>query len=274
MHKLMVECQIKIFQVRKTIPAWNLDCIRILLVEGMGMATFDDRRALRHRLHDLIRLDNTLNARHEITGVWGGEMDAVHAKARALWADALKGTACEGGTDDEREIFATALYHGLIDPRSVSDVDGWYVGADNQKHRADGFVYRTIFSGWDVFRSQFPLLTLVRPDVVNDEINSLLQLAKLSGRNYLERWEILNSYSGCMVGNPAVSVVVDAYEKGIRGYDVEEAYRQCKNSVEKFGNGKRGFTPGDLSTTLEYAYSDWCMGRFAQSLKREADASQ
>jgi len=211
------------------------------------------------------------NLAHDIPD-W--DFDAVHAKARALWADALKGTACEGGTDEEREIFATALYHGLIDPRSVSDVDGWYVGADNQKHRADGFVYRTIFSGWDVFRSQFPLLTLVRPDVVNDEINSLLQLAKLSGRNYLERWEILNSYSGCMVGNPAVSVVVDAYEKGVRGYDVEEAYRQCKNSVEKFGNGKRGFTPGDLSTTLEYAYSDWCMGRFAESLKREADASQ
>jgi predicted alpha-1,2-mannosidase len=211
------------------------------------------------------------NLAHDIPD-W--DFDAVHAKARALWADALKGVACQGGTEAEREIFATALYHCFIDPRSVSDVDGSYVGADRQRHRADGFVYRTIFSGWDVFRSQFPLLTLIRPDVVNDEINSLVQLAKLSGRDYLERWEIMNAYSGCMLGNPAVSVIVDAYEKGIRGYNVEEAYRQCKNSVEKFGNGKRGFTPGSLSCTLEYAYSDWCMGRFAESLKKDADAAE
>lgn len=211
------------------------------------------------------------NLAHDIPD-W--DFDAVHAKARALWADALNGVACQGGTDAEREIFATALYHCLIDPRSVSDVDGSYIGADSQRHRADGFVYRTIFSGWDVFRSQFPLLTLIRPDIVSDEINSLVQIAKLSKREYLSRWEILNAPSGCMIGNPAVSVIVDAYEKGIRTYDIEEAYRQCKNSVDKFGNGKRGFTPGSLSETLEYAYTDWCMGRFADSLKKESDAAE
>jgi predicted alpha-1,2-mannosidase len=209
------------------------------------------------------------NLSHDIPD-W--DFDAVHARARGLWADALKGVACEGGTAAEREIFATALYHCFIDPRSVSDVDGFYIGADRQKHRADAFVYRTIFSGWDVFRSQFPLLTLVRPDVINDEVNSLVQLAQLSGRNYLERWEILNAYSGCMLGNPAVSVIVDAYEKGIRKYDAEAAYRQCTNTVEKFRNGPNGFTPGSLSATLEYAYADWCAGRFAESLNRKSDA--
>ena len=210
------------------------------------------------------------NLAHDIPD-W--DFEAVHSKARALWADALKGVECQGGTDVEREVFATALYHCFIDPRSVSDVDGAYVGADGLRHHTEGFVYRTIFSGWDVFRSQFPLLTLIRPDVVNDEINSLLQIAKLSKRDYLARWEIMNAPSGCMIGNPAVSVIVDAFEKGIRRYDVNEAYRQCKNSVEKFGNGKRGFTPGSLSCTLEYAYTDWCMGRFAESLKQTADAS-
>lgn len=197
--------------------------------------------------------------------------DKALAHSRGLWADALKGLDCEGGTDADREIFTTALYHCMIDPRSVSDTDGQYIGADNLPHRTDGFVYRSIFSGWDVFRSQFPLLTIIRPDVVNDEINSLLQMAQLSKRNYLERWELLNSYSGCMLGNPAVSVIVDAYQKGIRGYDVEAAYQQCKNSVEKFGNGDLGYTPGDMSRTLEYAYSDWCQGRFAKSLGKSGD---
>ncbi|MDF7822774.1 GH92 family glycosyl hydrolase [Pontiellaceae bacterium B12227] len=212
-----------------------------------------------------------MNLAHDMPG-W--DFDALCSSARGLWSDALQGVSVQGGTETEKEIFATALYHCLIDPRSVSDIDGWYIGADNQKHQADGFVYRSIFSGWDVFRSQFPLLTLIRPDVVNDEINSLLQMAKLSGRGYLPRWELLNSYSGCMLGNPAVSVIVDAHEKGIRNYDVDEAYRQCKNSVEKFGNGPGGFTPGSMSHTLEYAYSDWCMGRFAESLGHEGDASK
>jgi len=211
------------------------------------------------------------NLAHDIPG-WN--FDGVRSRSRGLWADALQGVACEGGTDADREIFATALYHCLIDPRSVSDVDGQYLGADGKPHHAQGFVYRSIFSGWDVFRSQFPLLTLIRPDVANDEVNSLVQLSQLSKRNYLERWELLNAYSGCMLGNPAVSVIVDAYEKGIRGFDVEAAYRQCKNSVDTFGNGPAGFTPGSMSATLEYAYSDWCLGRFAKSLGKTADQAE
>ena len=211
------------------------------------------------------------NLAHDIPG-W--EFDALRAQARLRWVEALNGVACEGGSDGDKEIFATALYHCFIDPRSVSDTDGRYIGADGRQHQANGFVYRTIFSGWDVFRSQFPLLTLIRPDVVNDEVNSLLQMATLSGRNYLQRWEIMNAYSGCMIGNPAVSVIVDAYEKGIRGYDIQEAYRQCKSSVDTFGNGRQGFTPDSLSHTLEYAYSDWCVGRFAASLKKDADAAE
>ncbi len=211
------------------------------------------------------------NLAHDIPG-W--DFDGLRSQARAAWVDALKGVACEGGTEDDKEIFATALYHCLIDPRSVSDTDGGYIGADDQKHQAAGFTYRTIFSGWDVFRSQFPLLTLIRPDVVNDEVNSLMQMARLSRRDYLPRWEILNAYSGCMVGNPAVSVIVDAYTKGIRNYDAAEAFRLCTNSVERFGNGSQGFTAGSLSVTLEYAYTDWCVGRFAESLGKTAEATE
>lgn len=102
--------------------------------------------------------------------------------------------------------------------------------------------------------------------MVNDEINTMLQLAEISGREYLPQWEIVNSYSACMLGNPAVSVVVDAYEKGIRNYDVEKAFQYSLNTAEKFGNNEFGFSPDSLSESLEYTYSDWCIGKFAKSL--------
>lgn len=206
------------------------------------------------------------NLEHDINH-W--DFDKVHKQARNLWSEALKNVKVSGGTEDEKTIFYTALYHTLIDPRTFSDVNGNYIGADKQIHQTGDFTYRTIFSGWDVFRSQFPLQTIINPGLVNDEINSLMQMAELSGRGYLPRWEIVNSYSGCMLGNPAVSVIVDAYEKGIRNYNIEKAFEYCKNSVDTFGNEPLGFTPHSISKTLEYAYTDWCLGRFAESLDKE-----
>ena len=211
------------------------------------------------------------NLEHDI-GHW--DFDKVKVQARELWRDALKTVEVEGGTDNEKTIFYTALYHTMIDPRAFSDVDGNYAGADKKTHQTNDFTYRTIFSGWDVFRSQFPLQTIINPSLVNDEVNSLLQMAELSGRGYLPRWEMLNSYSGCMLGNPAVSVIVDAYEKGIRAYNVNKAFEFCKNSVDTFSNEPLGFTPHSVSKTLEYAYSDWCVGKFAESLNKTELANE
>jgi predicted alpha-1,2-mannosidase len=135
------------------------------------------------------------------------------------------------------------------------------------------FNKRTIFSGWDVFRSQMPLQTIINPALVNDMVNSLVTLADEKDKNYLERWELLNSYSGCMLGNPAVSVIADAYAKGIRGFDLKKAYELSANSVEKFGNGDKGYTPGGLSLsyTLEYAYTDWCAAQLAKAVGNNKD---
>lgn len=200
------------------------------------------------------------------------DFEQVRSNTRGLWQKALQTVTVEGGTDRDKTIFYTALYHTMIDPRAFSDEDGKYIGADQQVHVADDFVYRTIFSGWDVFRSQFPLQTIINPALVNDEINSLIQMADLSGRGYFPRWEFLNAYSGCMIGNPAVSVLVDAYEKGIRNYDVKKAYAYAKRSVDTFGNGVLGYTPHTISKTLEYAYTDWCLARLAESLGKDSVA--
>ncbi|TLX73293.1 glycoside hydrolase family 92 protein [Labilibacter sediminis] len=195
--------------------------------------------------------------------------DRVVKETSDKWNTELSKMTVKGSTEDHKIKFYTALYRTMIDPRSSSDVNGNYIGADTEVHQADGFVYRTIFSGWDVFRSQFPLQTIINPEIVNDEINSFIQMAELSGRKYYPRWEFLNSYSGCMVGNPAVPVVVDAYEKGIRNYNIEKAFEYAKNSVDTFGNGELGYVPNDLSETLEYAYSEWCVGKMAESLDKK-----
>ena len=197
--------------------------------------------------------------------------ERIRGNATRLWNDALGKVKIEGGTNDEKSIFYTALYHTMIDPRSFTDVDGNYPGGDGKIHNTDKFVKRTIFSGWDVFRSQFPLQDIINPEVVNDMINSLIELADESGNKYLERWEFLNAYSGCMIGNPAVSVMVDAYNKGIRKFDVEKGYQYAKNSCEKFGNGAIGHSKY-ISHTLENAYSEWCLSVFADSLGKKEDA--
>jgi predicted alpha-1,2-mannosidase len=199
--------------------------------------------------------------------------EKVHQKARIQWNEELSKMKIDGGTKDQRTVFYTALYHTMIDPRKFEDVNGQYPGGDGQVHTSANFTKRTIFSGWDVFRSQMPLQTIINPSLVNDMVNSLVTLADEKDKNYFERWELLNSYSGCMIGNPAVSVVADAYAKGIRNFDVNKAYKLAVGSVEKFGNKELGYTPAGLSIsfTLEYAYFDWCVAQLAKGLGKTDD---
>jgi predicted alpha-1,2-mannosidase len=193
------------------------------------------------------------------------DFDKVREQTRTLWDKALGRITVTGGTEAQRTIFYTALYHTMIDPRMFSDVDGKYPGGDRQIHTTGTFRKRTVFSGWDVFRSQMPLQTIIFPDVINDLINSLVTLADESGNGYLERWEFLNAYSGCMLGNPAISVITDAYAKGIRGFDTALAWKYAVATTERFGNEKRGHS-GSISNTLEHAYTEWCMSELARHL--------
>ena len=206
----------------------------------------------------------------------GKAFDQVAREARELWNRELARICIDGGSDRQKTIFYTALYHTMIDPRIYTDADGRYPGADGRIHTTGGrFTKRTIFSGWDVFRSQMPLQTIINPQLVSDLVNSLVTMADESGRHYFERWEIVNAYSGCMLGNPALSVLADAYAKGIRSYDVEKAYRYAVNSSKRFGNDPLGYTPSELciSHTLEYAYADWCISRLAEQLGKREDAA-
>ena len=204
----------------------------------------------------------------------GWDFERVRAAARERWSRELGRIAIEGGSEAERIAFHTAMYRAMVDPRCFADLDGSYPGGDGKVRRTSHYTRRTIFSGWDVYRSQFPLMTLIAPQVVSDMINSLTDLAGESGKGYLERWEFLNAYSGCMNGNPAVIVFADAYRKGLRGFDVGRSYEAARQSCEKFGTGDRGFLPGRLSDTGEYNLSEWCLGQWARSLGRTEDAER
>ena len=224
------------------------------------------------------------NLEKEITN-W--DFDGIREKAHWTWNTQLSKMAVKGGTDEEKAVFYTALYHTLIDPRTFEDVDNLYIGGDKKLQVSENFTKRTVFSGWDVFRSQFPLQTLINPVVVNDMINSLLTLSEESRKGYYERWELVNAYSGCMIGNPAISVLTDAWAKGIRDYDQNMAYKTAIKTCELSGNEKLGFTvrcnPEDfgykgfatgeysISNTLELSYTEWCMAQLAKSIYNEGD---
>lgn len=201
------------------------------------------------------------------------DFDQVHSAAKAAWNKSLSKIKVEGGTAEEKKVFYTAMYHTQIDPRTFSDTDGKYKGGDGKVHHAAGFTKRTIFSGWDVFRSQMPLQTVINPSLVNDMLNSLITLADEKKEDHLERWEFLNAYSGCMIGSPAVSVMADAYAKGIRNFNINRGYQLAVSTVEKNGNGERGFSTqgAGISNTLENAYAEWCVSELAKALNKTTD---
>jgi len=207
--------------------------------------------------------------------------DALVAKARRAWNDYLAHWTVEGNTGERRKVFYTALYHTGIDPRNFVDADGRFYGMDHRIHRAEDYTYRTVFSGWDVYRSVFPLFTLIRNDVVVDQIHSLMHQGTHGGRGMPE-WEFFSNYWNCMLGDPAVSVIADAYVKGIRGFDAERALElslQNANGPESSrdewkASKELGYVPGDISRTTENAYADYALARFAEAMGKEEIARE
>ena len=179
----------------------------------------------------------------------------------------------------QKRIFYTALYHSLIAPYLYNDVNGEYRGFDGKTHKAENFENYTVLSLWDTFRAANPLLTIVAPDKVNDIINSML--AQYEQYGLLPVWPLWSSETNCMIGYHAVPVIVDAYFKGIRDYDVEKAYQAMKTSAMQDDFGVKelkqyGYIPYDkynksVSTALEYCFDDWCIAQMAKDLGKDED---
>lgn len=193
-------------------------------------------------------------------------------KARNAWNHELKKIEVEGGSEDERKIFYTALYHTMIAPNIFQDVDGGYRGTDGRVRMARGFTNYTVFSLWDTYRALHPLMTIIDQKRTKDWINTFLWQYKNGGM--LPVWELAGNETFCMIGYHSVPVIVDAYQKGIRGFDSALALKAMRSYAEsdRFGlkqYRQQGFISNDyehesVSKTLEYAYDDWCIAQYAK----------
>ena len=206
------------------------------------------------------------------------DFDAVHARAVGQWRKALGDIVVEGGSRDEMTNFYTAQYHTKLTPNLMSDVNGEYRRHDQTVARMpEGKSYYSTFSLWDTFRAWNPLQTLVDTALVNDMIRSMLDMYDSTGE--LPIWPLASGETGTMIGYHAVSVIADAYLKGIRGYDADKALEAMirSSNINKKGSDyytAQGYIPSNIkresvSCTLEYAYDDWAIARMAQAMGRD-----
>ena len=206
------------------------------------------------------------------------DFDAVHARAVGQWRKALGDIVVEGGSRDEMTNFYTAQYHTKLTPNLMSDVNGEYRRHDQTVARMpEGESYYSTFSLWDTFRAWNPLQTLVDTALVNDMIRSMLDMYDSTGE--LPIWPLASGETGTMIGYHAVSVIADAYLKGIRGYDADKALEAMirSSNINKKGSDyytAQGYIPSNIkresvSCTLEYAYDDWAIARMAQAMGRD-----
>jgi predicted alpha-1,2-mannosidase len=209
----------------------------------------------------------------------GWSFESVVDAARNLWNNELSKIKVVGGTTEQLTTFYSALYHAMIVPNVFSDVDGYYRAMDDNIYQANGFTPYTVFSLWDTYRAWHPLMTIIDTKRTADYINTFLSHYRHGG--LLPVWELAANETNCMIGYHSVSVIADAWLKGIRGFDAEYAFQAMKHSANQNARGlfqyKRfGFIPGDMehesvSKTLEYAYDDWCIAQMAKGLGRNDD---
>lgn len=209
----------------------------------------------------------------------GWNFDGVRRAAREAWRTALQKIEIKGGTAAHRTVFYTALYHALLAPNLYMDVDGRYRGRDGQVHRGEGFEYYTVFSLWDTFRAEHPLLVLLEPRRTRDFIETFLRQHEQAG--HLPVWELSANETWTMIGYHSVAVIADAYVKGIRGFDADKALAAMIATADsdRFGlphYRRQGYIPFELegesvSKVLEYAYDDWTIARMAQAMGRDAE---
>ncbi len=212
----------------------------------------------------------------------GWDFAAARGAARDRWNEALGRLEIRGGSRSQRTVFYTALYHSLLAPNLFSDVDGRYRGMDREIHEAVDRRHYTVFSLWDTFRATHPLFTILEPERTGEFVQTFLAQYEQSGR--LPVWELAGNETDCMIGYHSVSVIADAYTKGIRGFDAEQALTAMVASATENHFGldayrRQGFIGAtdeheSVSKTLEYAYDDWCIARLAQQLGQDEVAEQ
>lgn len=209
------------------------------------------------------------------------DFDAYREQASDIWEQELSKIIVESDNKVWKKTFYTTLYQSMLAPTLYSDANGYYKGADGEIHQAEGYQKYDTFSLWDTFRAAHPLYTIMHPDRVTDMVQSMLSHYRETG--LLPVWSMQGNETNMMIGYHAVPVIVDAWFKGIGGFDPEEAFEACKANAMSDDHGIReyrelGYVPlsddhenWSVSKTLEYAYDDWCIAMFAKDLGKTED---
>ncbi|MFV0554914.1 MAG: GH92 family glycosyl hydrolase [Mangrovibacterium sp.] len=237
--------------------------------------------------------------------------DTIRTDARTDWNENLSRILVQGGTDDQKTVFYTGLYHTLIHPNVLNDVNGEYPQMENNQIGKTEHTQYTVFSLWDTYRNVHQLMTLAYPEKQLDMVRSMIDMYKAWG--WMPKWELYGRETWTMSGDPAIPVITDTWLKGIRDFDIETAYEAFIKSATMKGLGStsdakaEGFVPdsyyatregefnrmrpdineylelgylplhrkydNSVSTALEYYIADYSLSQLAESLGRKADAA-
>ena len=229
----------------------------------VGISAVDQSGALQNRKHEL---DDK-------------SFEDVLQIAENTWEQQLNKIVVETYDEEYKYNFYTSLYHTMLAPNLYQDVDGRYRGMDMKIHQDVETDYYTVFSLWDTYRATHPLHTLIDQDRTNHFIRTFIKKYEEGG--IMPIWDLAANYTNTMIGYHAVPVIADAYQKGIRDYDVAKAFEAMKHSATRDHHGlesykKYGFIPVEtesesVSKTLEYAYDDWTIAIMAKSLGKKED---
>lgn len=229
----------------------------------------------------------------------GWDFEGICTESESIWNRELNRIRIQSTDPQILTNFYTALYHTMIAPYAYQDVDGRYIGMDKKIHHAQpGYTNYSVFSLWDTFRGLHPLMTIINPDLAADWGNVLVQGYKEG--TILPKWPLASSYTGCMVGYPAVSVLADLVvkdlvkgdlglwtEAGVRSSiyreDLAEKFKSTREldliTMHPYYKEKYGFVPADsvpesVSWGLEMAYYDWCIAQIAMKAGNEEVAKE
>ena len=224
----------------------------------------------------------------------GFAFDKVCKDASLSWERTLSTIDVEGGTEAQKRVFYTALYHSQIHPNIVQDVNGEYPMMERYDIGTTSSDRYTVFSLWDTYRNVHQLETLLYPERQLDMVRSIIDMSKEWGG--MPRWELFGRETWTMEGDPAIAVVADTYLKGLRDYDIQAAYTAfLKSATTKGADNKmrpdidpyiaKGYVPlgyfaqdfsGDnsVSHALEYYIADYALGNLASALGHKAEAKR
>ncbi|MCD0488705.1 GH92 family glycosyl hydrolase [Pedobacter sp. MC2016-14] len=245
-----------------------------------GVATFDTRAGEKISLKVAISPVSVENAKLNMKAEMPGwDFSKQVERANEAWNNELGRIAIKTIDAQRKRVFYTALYHTMIAPSVFNDVNGDYLGTDKKVYKNAAFTNYTTFSLWDTYRAAHPLMTLINPEKTSDLINTMLAIYQQQGK--LPVWHLMANETDCMVGNPALPVIADAYLKGIKGFDKDLAYQAMKITGMRDERGlyyikKYGYLPADslvenVAIGLEFAIADWSVAQVAKKRGANAD---